>query len=221
VREAAEHARQQETLRFAAEKDAEESRLEVEMLKKQLAAMDDKGILMWDSVCLARTNACRARDACTCCMIYTEIFDHAVKATQRLDQRMKENAVAAMIDFIIDQALTACVPPDSNPQFDAFHGASPPVAHGHASVHPAHDARGASVAWEQQSTHDVAPDSSGAWEEGEGDGDAELRAWEAKRHRSNATVGCVCLRTIAAFLCVCVCVVYYIAGHTLQYRDIY
>ncbi len=43
VREAAEHARQQEQLRLAAEREAEERRQEVEMLKKQLAAMDDKG----------------------------------------------------------------------------------------------------------------------------------------------------------------------------------
>lgn len=43
MREAAEHARQQEMLRLAAEREAEERRQEVEMLKKQLAAMDDKG----------------------------------------------------------------------------------------------------------------------------------------------------------------------------------
>jgi hypothetical protein len=123
----------------------------------------------------------------------------AVKATQRLEQRMKENAVAAVIDFIIDQALAACLPADPNPRFDAFHGAMPSPPDTHASAHPTHDARGASVTQErleqQQSTH-VAPES---WEEGDGDGDAELRAWEAKRHANNVKVGCVCMRVCAIY----------------------
>ncbi len=119
-----------------------------------------------------------------------------MKATQRLEQRIRDNAVAAVIDLVLDQVFEACIPPSHTPQFDAFHGAVPPLFHAHGAQQqsaPQSREGGSSAATggkqeQQEGKQRENLQNDVAWEDGQGDGDAELLAWHSKMQRRSLKV---------------------------------